>query len=105
MYTKTFLRYCQKPVITGSTTDEREPATGFAVISYIQGVTEPFKRVLNSHNVKVAQKPFFRLSSIFLPNLRILLRNNNEPTLFILFHAMTVITSISDGPNVSLVYV
>ena len=104
-YTKTFLRYCKKPVIAGSTTDEREPATGFAVTSYIQGVTEPFKRVLNSHNVKVAQKPFFRLSGIFLPNLRILLRNNNEPTLFILFHAMTVITSISDGPNVSLVYV
>ena len=64
-YTKTFLRYCQKPVITGSTTDEREPATGFAVISYIQGVTEPFKRVLNSHNVKVAQKPFSDFGAYF----------------------------------------
>ena len=57
-YTKTFLRNCQKPVTTGSTPDEREPATGFAVIPYIQGVMEPIKRILNSYNVKVAQKPF-----------------------------------------------
>ena len=54
-YTKTFLRNCQKPV---NALDEREAATGFAVIPYIQGVTEPIKRILNSHNVKVAQKPF-----------------------------------------------
>ena len=45
-----------------STPDEREPATGFAVIPYIQGVTEPIKRILNSQNVKVAQKPFRRFS-------------------------------------------
>ena len=55
-YTKTFLRNCQKPVTTSSTPDEREPATGFAVIPYIQGVTEPIKRILNSHNVKFASK-------------------------------------------------
>ena len=64
-YTKTFLRNCQKPVTTSSTPDEREPATGFAVIPYIQGVTEPIKRILNSHNVKVAQKPFQTLRHIF----------------------------------------
>ena len=29
----------------------REPATGFVVIPYIQGVTEPIKKILNSHNV------------------------------------------------------
>ena len=64
-YTKTFLRNCQKPVTTSSTPDEREPATGFAVIPYIQGVTEPIKRILNGHNVKVAQKPFRTLGHIF----------------------------------------
>ena len=64
-YTKTFLRNCQKPVTTSSTPDEREAATGFAVIPYIQGVTEPIKRILNSHNVKVAQKPFQTLGHIF----------------------------------------
>ena len=70
-YTKTFLRNCRRPVTTSSTPDEREPATGFAVIPYIQGVTEPIKRILNSLNVKVAQN-IFRLWGIFLPNLRIL---------------------------------
>ena len=51
---KNFLRNCQKPVTNSNSLDEREPATGFAVIPYIQGVTEPIKRILNSHNVKVA---------------------------------------------------
>ena len=39
--------------------------TGFAIIPYIQGVTEPIKRILNSHDVKVAQKPFQTLGHIF----------------------------------------
>ncbi|CAH3166414.1 unnamed protein product, partial [Pocillopora meandrina] len=64
-YIKTFLRNCQKPVTNSNALDEREPATGFAVIPYIQGVTEPIKRILNSHNVKVAQKPFQTLGHIF----------------------------------------
>ena len=42
-YTKTFLRNCQKPVTTGNALDERESATGFAVIPYIHGVTKPIK--------------------------------------------------------------
>ena len=58
-------RNCQKSVTTSNALDEREPATGFAVIPYIQGVTEPIKRILNSHNVKVAQKPFQTLGHIF----------------------------------------
>ena len=53
-------------VTTGNALDEREPATGFAVIPYIQGVMEPIKRILNSHNVKVAQKPFRTLGHIFV---------------------------------------
>ena len=55
-----------KPVTTSSTPDEREPATGFAVILYIKGVTEPIKRILNGHNVKVAQKPFQTLGHMIL---------------------------------------
>ena len=50
-------------------------------------------------------KNLFRLWGIFLVNLRTLSWKNNEPTLFILFRAMTVITSVSDRPNISLVYV
>ena len=57
-YTKTFLRDGQKPVTASNTLDEREPTADFAAIPYIQGVTEPIKRILNSHNVKVPQKPF-----------------------------------------------
>ena len=57
-HTKTFLRNRRKPVTTSSTPDEREPAIGFAVIAYIQSVTEPIKRIWNSNNVKVTQKPF-----------------------------------------------
>ena len=64
-YTKPFLRNCQKSVTTSSTPDEREPATGFAVIPYIQGVMEPIKRILNSHNIKVAQKFSETLGHIF----------------------------------------
>ena len=30
-------------VITSNTTDKKEPATGFAVIPYIHGVTEPIQ--------------------------------------------------------------
>ena len=52
-------------MLTTNTPDEREPATGIAVIPYIQGVTEPIKRILNSHTVKVAQKPFQTLGHIF----------------------------------------
>ena len=62
-YTKTFLHNCQKPVTTSNALDEREPVTGFAVIPYIQGVTEPIKRILKSHNVKVALKPCHWLES------------------------------------------
>ena len=43
-YTKTFIRSCQKPVTTSNTPDKKEPATGFALIPYIRGVTEPIKR-------------------------------------------------------------
>ena len=53
----------KKPVTTSSTPDEREPTTGFAVIPYIRGVTEPIERILNSHSVKVAQNPGTHVSN------------------------------------------
>ena len=52
-------------VTTSNTPYEKEPATGFAVIPHIHGVTEPIKRILNSHDVYVAQKPFQTLGQIF----------------------------------------
>ena len=62
---KPFSVTAKKPVTTSNALNEREPATGFAIIPSIQGVTEPIKRILNSHNVKVAQKPFQTLGHIF----------------------------------------
>ena len=44
---------------------EVHKATSFAVIPYNQGVTGPIKRIINSHNVKVAQKSFQTLWYIF----------------------------------------
>ena len=38
---------------------------GFAVVPYIQGITEPIKRILNNCEVKVALKPFQTLGHIF----------------------------------------
>ena len=56
----------QKPVTSNNTPDEKETATGFAVILYIQDVTEPVKRILSNHNVKVAQNPFQTSGHIFV---------------------------------------
>ena len=49
-------------------------------------------------------KNLFRLWGIFLPNLRILSRKNNQPIWFILSLAMTVTTNTSDRPNLCLVH-
>ena len=84
--TKTFLRNCRKPVTTISTPDEREPATGLLLFPRFR-VLRNLKRILNSHSVKGAKKPFQTLG-IFLPNLRILSRKNNEPTLFNIFYSV-----------------
>ena len=100
-YTKRFLRNCRKPVTTSSIPNEREPATGFAVTPYIRGVTEPIKRIQYSHNVKVAQKPFQTLGHIFAKPKDPLTKAQRAESI----HAMTVITSISETPNVSLIHV
>ena len=63
MYPLTLRKGGRNLKLDGSSIDEREQATGFAVIPYIQGVTELIKRTLN--NVKVAQKPFQTLGLIF----------------------------------------
>ena len=75
---------------------------GFAVL-FIQGVTEPIKRILGSFNVNVAPKSFLTFGwVIFLQKLRIELRKNRGKTLFISFRAMIVIKSTLDRQNVSL---
>ena len=105
-YTKTFLRNCQKPVTTSSTPDEREPATGFAVNVYIQSVAEPIKRILNSHNVKVVQKPFQTLGHIFAkPKDPVTKEQRTDAIYSIPCNDCDNELNTSDRPNVSLVHV
>ena len=37
----------------------------FAVLTYVQGVTEPIKRILGSFSIIVAQKPYKTLAHVF----------------------------------------
>ena len=38
---------------------------GYAIVPYIQGVTEPIKKILSNCNIKVALKPYLTLGHIF----------------------------------------
>ena len=38
---------------------------GYAVVPYIQGATEPIKRILSDCNIKVALKPYLTFGHIF----------------------------------------
>ena len=96
-YTKTFLRNCQKPVTTSNALDEREPATSFLLFLTFRVLRNPSREFWMATTLKLL-KNLFRLWGIFLPNLRILSRKNNEPTPFILFLAMTVITNTGADP-------
>jgi len=61
-----FHSYCCQPVPSSLDTLVDEVATaGFSVVPFLHGITEPIKRILASHNVKVAQKPFQTLGHIF----------------------------------------
>ena len=68
-YPKRFLDDCLRPpVCRNQNNSEAEGDTsvkGFAIVPYIQGVTEPIKRILSNCNVKVALKPYLTLGHIF----------------------------------------
>ena len=55
---------------------------GFAVVSYIRGVTEPTK-IFGLATMLKLLKSLFRHWRVFSLNLRIVYRGSNEPTLFI----------------------
>ena len=103
-YTKTFLHNYWKPVTTSSTPNERETVTGFALFPTFRVLQNPSREFWIATMLKLL-KNLFRFWGILLPNLRILSGKNNEQMLFILFHAMTVITSTLDRPDVSLVHI
>ena len=64
-YPKTFLRNFNKPFTTSSTPDEREPATGFAVIPYIQVLRNPSREFLTTTALKLLKNLFRRTDAIY----------------------------------------
>ena len=64
-YPKRFLDDCLRPPVCRNQNNfDAEGDTsvkGFAIVPYIQGVTEPIKRILSNCNVKVALKPYLTL--------------------------------------------
>ena len=38
---------------------------GFCILPYIKGTSEPIKRILSNHNIKVAQKPHQTIENLF----------------------------------------
>ena len=42
-----------------------DAAKGFCILPYIKGTSEPIKRILRNHNIKVAQKPHQTIGNLF----------------------------------------
>ena len=66
-YPKRFLNDClRSPVCRNQNNSEGDTSVkGYAIVPYIQGVTEPIKRILSNCNIKVALKPYLTLGHIF----------------------------------------
>ena len=61
-----FLPYCCTLVTSSHLISvDKVSTTGFALVPYIRGVKQPIRRILASHNDKVAQKRFQTLEHIF----------------------------------------
>ena len=66
-YPKRFLNDClRSPVCRDQNNSEGDTSVkGYAIVPYIQGVTEAIKRILSNCNIKVALKPYLTLGHIF----------------------------------------
>ena len=66
-YPKRFLNDCLRPrVCRNQNNSEGDTCVKvYAIVPYIQGVTEPIKRILSNCNIKVALKPYLTLGHIF----------------------------------------
>ena len=64
---KDFLKNCLNPSACRNQNNSEGDTSikGYAVVPYIQGVTEPIKRILSNCNIKVALKPYLTLGQIF----------------------------------------
>ncbi len=66
-YPKDFLKNCLNPSACRNQNNSEDDTSikGYAVVPYIQGVTEPIKRILSNCNIKVALIPCLTLGHIF----------------------------------------
>ena len=66
-YPKRFLNDClRSPVCRNQNNSEGDTSVkGYAIVPYIQGVTEPIKRILSNCNIKIVLKPYLTLGHIF----------------------------------------
>jgi hypothetical protein len=82
-YPKRFLNDClRSPVCRNQNNSECDTSVkGYAIVSYIQGVTEPIKRILSNCNNKVALKPSWTWSI----DWKILLKQIRKLMLYILY--------------------
>ena len=66
-YPKLFLNDClRSPVCRNENSYEGDASVkGYAIVPYIQGITETIKRILINCNIKVALKPYLTLGHIF----------------------------------------
>ena len=66
-YPKFFLNDCLRShVCRNQNNSEGDTSVkGYAIVPYIQGVTEPIKRILSNCNIKVALKPYLTLGHIY----------------------------------------
>ena len=56
----------RSPVCRNQTNPEGDTSVkGYAIVPYIQDVTEPIKRILSNCNIKVALKPYLTLGQYF----------------------------------------
>ena len=99
-YTKTFLRNCPKPVTTSSTPDVRgNQRLVSSLFPTSKMLRDPARQFWIATTLKLLKNLYFCQTYGSCHGRK------TEPTLFILFRAMTVITSTSDRPNVNLVHV
>ena len=87
-YPNDFLEKCLKSVTPPRKNSDENSMMGFAIVPYIQGITEPIKRILGSFNVKVTQKPFLTLRHIFAKPKN---RKRWDDAIYLLHSVQTVI--------------
>ena len=105
-YPKRFLNDClRSPVCRKQNNPEGDTSVkGYAIVPYIQGVTEPIKRILSNCNIKVALKSYLTLGHTFAKPKDPVKTEIRKLMLYILYHAVTARKGIWVSLNASLVH-